>query len=86
MEKSILTTSEKEYLSNVIKPFRKKSPITIGKHVSGYVTDEEYIIIWVSDIDIPDLKETITFPYFKAGEMYRGMEVDKEYNLEELGL
>ena len=86
MKEPILTASEKEYLSNVIKPFRKKSPITIGKYVSGYVTDEEYIIIWVSDIDIPDLKETITFPYFKAGEMYRGMEVDKEYGLEELGL
>lgn len=86
MEGSILTASEKEYLSNVIKPFRKKSPITIVKYVSDYVTDEEYIIIWVSDIDNPNIKAIITFPLFKAGEMYRGMEVDKEYSLEELGL
>ena len=86
MEGSILTASEKEYLLNVIKPFRKKSPITIVKYVSDYVTDEEYIIIWVSDIDNPNIKAIVTFPLFKAGEMYRGMEVDKEYSLEELGL
>ena len=86
MKESILTASEKEYLSNVIKPFRKKSPITIGRYVSAYDTDEEYIIIWMSYIDNPNVKETITFPYFKAGEMYRGMEIDKEYSLEELGL
>lgn len=86
MENSILTASEKEYLSNVIKPFRKKSPITIAKYDSGYDTDEECIIIWVSNIDNPNIKGIISFPYFKAGEMYRGMEVDKEYGLEELGL
>lgn len=86
MEESILTASEKEYLSNVIKPFRKKSTITIAKYVSGYVADEEYIIIWLSNIDNPNIKAIISFPLFKAGEMYRGMEVDKEYSLKELGL
>lgn len=86
MENSILTASEKEYLSNVIKPFRKKSPITIAKYASDYVADEEYIIIWASDIDNPNIKGIISFPLFKAGEMYRGMEVDKEYSLKELGL
>lgn len=86
MEESILTASEKEYLSNVIKPFRKKSTITIAKYVSDYVADEEYIIIWLSNIDNPNIKAIISFPLFKAGEMYRGMEVDKEYSLEELGL
>ena len=29
---------------------------------------------------------TTTLPYFKKGTMYKGMEVDKEYSLEELGL
>lgn len=86
MEESILTASEKEYLSNVIKPFRKKSTITIAKYVSDYVADEEYIIIWLSNIDNPNIKAIISFPLFKAGEMYRGMEVDKEYSLKELGL
>lgn len=86
MEESILTASEKEYLSNVIKPFRKKSTITIAKYVSDYVVDEEYIIIWLSNIDNPNIKAIISFPLFKAGEMYRGMEVDKEYSLKELGL
>ena len=86
MKEPILTASEKECLSNVIKPFRKKSPITIAKHDSGYDPDAERIIIWVFNIDNPNIKEIITFPYFKTGEMYRGMEVDKEYGLEELGL
>jgi hypothetical protein len=28
----------------------------------------------------------ITFPYFDERELYKGMELDKEYSLEELGL
>lgn len=86
MKKPILTASEKEYLSNVIKPFRKKSPIAIGKHVSGYLADEEHIVIWMSNIDNPNIKETITSPHFKAGEMHRGMEADEECAPEDLGL
>ena len=83
MEESILTASEKEYLSNVIKPFRKKSTITIAKYVSDYVADEEYIIIWLSHIDN---SEYINFPYFEKGTMYVNMKVNKNYTLEELGL
>ena len=86
MKEPILTDSEKEYLSNVIKPFRKKSPITVEKHFGAWDDGKEGIIILVSKIDNPNLKEIISFPFFKAGEMYRGMEADKEYSLEELGL
>lgn len=86
MKESILTASEKEYLSNVIKPFRGKSPITVEKFGSGYLPDKAGIIIWIRHADNANIKETITFPYFEAGEMYRGMEVDREYSLEELGL
>ena len=82
----ILTASEKEYLSNVIKPFRGKSQITIEKHVWAWGDEKECIIIWVSNADNPNIKDIIDFPYFEAGGMYRGMEADKEYALEELGL
>lgn len=86
MKEPILTASEKEYLSNVIKPFRGKSPITVEKFGSGYLPDKAGIVIWIRHADNANVKDDITFPYFEAGEMYRGMEVDREYSLEELGL
>jgi hypothetical protein len=85
-EEPILTASEKEYLSNVIKPFRGKSPITVEKFGSGYLPDKEGIIIWIYHVDNANIKDAVFFPYFEAGEMYRGMEADREYSLEELGL
>ena len=73
----ILTDKEKAYLSAVIKPFRDKK-IIIGKlrHLFG---KEEYI--WI-DID----GEHLELPLFKKGEMYNGMEQNKFYKMEELGL
>ena len=42
--------------------------------------DMEYIMIVFNDlIEMP-------FPHFKKGKYYKGMEWDKEYSLEELGL
>ena len=85
-EEPILTASEKEYLSNVIKPFRGKSPITVEKSGGGYLPEKEGIIIWIYHADNANIKDAVDFPYFEAGEMYRGMEADREYSLEELGL
>lgn len=70
----ILTDKEKAYLSAVIKPFRKKVE-SIKKVNFG----EEYLKICLES-------ENISFPYFREGTMYRGMEADKEYTLKELGL
>ena len=75
-EQEILDDKEKEYLSNVIKPF--KSEVVAIKKNEGE-NNREYI-----EIDLGS--DDILFPYFKKGTMYRGMEVDKEYTLEELGL
>lgn len=86
MKEPILTASEKEYLSNVIKPFRGKSAITIGKYSWAYGNDKEYVAIIVTYADRADRQYIIGFPYFNSGEMYRGMEVDKEYAPEDLGL
>lgn len=74
---TILTKKEKAYLSAIIKPFRDKK-IMIGKlrHLFG---EEEYI--WI-DID----GYHFTLPHFKKGEMYKGMELNKFYTSEELGL
>lgn len=74
----ILDDKEREYLLAVIKPFRNKvSCISKQKNFDKLM---EFIHIDLSDGDVAD------FPNFKVGTMYTGMEVDKYYTLEELGL
>lgn len=73
----ILTDKEKTYLSAVIKPFRNDVEY-IEKRI--FSTGAEYIRICLTE------DETVNFPNFKRGTMYKGMEVDKDYTLEELGL
>ena len=73
----ILTDKEKAYLSAVIKPFRENTKY-IEKRF--FVLNSEYIMICFRN------HETLSFPTFKTGKMYKGMESDKEYTLEELGL
>ena len=76
ISKPALDDKEKEYLSNVIKPFRDKV-ISISKKSANY---GEFIDIVI------DEAEDIYLPYFKPGKMYQGIGVNREYTLEELGL
>ena len=72
----ILDDKEKEYLSNVIRPFRDKI-----EYIIKYETCKgEYICIRLKN------DEPILLPDFKENTMYKNMKVDKEYTLEELGL
>ena len=80
--KSILDDAEKKYLSAVIKPFRKHI-ITIRK-IQNYKYEFIEIVIYRTDEGVSC--EVISFPYFNKGKMYKGMEINKEYALEELGL
>ena len=73
---------EKEYLSAIIKPFRKII-VNVSKHRLN--NDLEYIAIRVKSLK-EDEEENMCFPAFKIGTMYKGMELDKKYSLEELGL
>lgn len=76
----ILDEKEKEYLSAVIKPFRKDIAY-IEKRI--YLLGSlffEYIRIYFKH------SETLLLPNFKKGTMYKGMALNKEYTLEELGL
>lgn len=82
LPKPILNDAEKEYLGNIIKPFRNRI-IWIGKSV--YIPGE-YIEIYLRHYDDGCSSYSIILPYFKKGTMYKGMELDKEYTLEELGL
>ena len=76
VEKEILDEKEREYLSSVIRPFRHKVEYIVK---FGY-PPEEYISIWLLHDEVIDL------PFFKKGTMYKGMEKDKKYTLEELSL
>ena len=74
-EAQILDDAEKRYLRGVIRPFRNEVK-SICK--LSYVS-EQIVIQMQSGIEIK-------LPCFKKGTMYQGMEEDKRYTLEELGL
>ena len=76
----ILNDEEKEYLSAVIKPFRKDVEYIMKLPKFEWIQEEIYIHIgrsWRGNIELPT---------FKKGAMYKGMEINKRYTLEELGL
>lgn len=76
VEKEILDDVEKEYLSAVIKPFKDRV-----KYINKWDCPiGEFIEIGISN------DAAIPFPNFKKGTMYKGMEVNKNYTLKELGL
>lgn len=76
----VLDEVEREYLSALIKPFRK-NVLYISKIEKGYEADTCFIAIELNGC------ERINLPYFniKSG-MYAGMKPFLKYSLEELGL
>lgn len=76
---NILDDVEKAYLSAVIKPFRKD--IECIKKIKTYYGEKEYICITTKEY-----YSYCELPAFEKGTMYKGMETDKAYILEELGL
>ena len=76
----ILDDVEREYLSAVIKPFRNKVK-KIAKISRIGQPEEQYIRIVLGELDF------MNFPNFNTNTgMYKGMEDDRLYSLEELGL
>ena len=78
-KQEILDKQEKEYLSNVIKPFKKRV-LRVIKHKSVSFSNKafEYLSLIIKDETDCDL------PTFEEGTMYKGMKLNKEYTLEEL--
>ncbi|MBF1085987.1 hypothetical protein [Solobacterium sp.] len=76
----ILTEKEKAYLSAVIKPFRKDIEYIEKRVFISNPLHSEYIRIYFK------YNETLLLPNFPRGTMYKGMELNEEYTLEELGL
>lgn len=73
----ILNDTEKEYLADVIRPFREEVA-TISKF--NTFDGRQYIYIKMKD------NHFATLPYFPKDIMYKGMKEGKHYSLEELGL
>lgn len=82
IEQPILDDVEKRYLENVLIPFKNRVMCIEKSEEFGY----EYIYIRVSLPIHAHGNTTCRFPYFDKGTMYKGMELYKKYNLEELGL
>lgn len=74
----ILNEVEKRYLRNFITPF--KDSIETIRRLYSPTKEKDYIQIRYRD-DRPT-----NFPYFESNTMYKCMELNKNYTLEELGL
>ena len=72
----ILDDAEKRYPSAVIRPFR--NDIKCITKYSGY--GREWLSFMLKN------KDVFCLPMFEPCTMYKGMEVDRKYTLEELGL
>lgn len=75
-KKQILDDKEKEYLWNIIKPFKDKVD-NICK--MSLTRAEEYI-----EIVMKYTEEEIDLPCFQKDKMYIGMEPNRKYTVEEL--
>ena len=82
----ILDEKEKEYLGNVIKPFRDRI-ISVVKNVACTAANAAYICIFVRpNVHMVFGDDTLRLPLFAKDTMYKNMQFDVEYTLEELGL
>lgn len=85
----ILDDKEKSYLLHIIKPFKKYVKYIVKIEMKG---QEKIRICYKDYLDKEKDSETLSnytffgLPTFKAGTMYRGMELNREYTLEELDL
>ena len=84
-EEPILDDVEKEYLSNIIKPFKDRVS-TISKHASINSTGVDcYIEIRVKRVG--NGYDFVSLPTFKPStKMYKNMKIGHIYSLEELNL
>lgn len=76
-KEEILDGVEKKYLANVIKPFRHK--------VKSIMKRIEYSSLCYIKICLKN-GNAAYLPSFEENSMYKGMEPNREYTLEELGL
>lgn len=76
-EPPILDEKEKEYLKAVVRPWRDK--IVFIYKFQNYLGERIGMSLKGNDT-------SIFFPFFEKGAMYAGMELERPYTLEELGI
>ena len=76
----ILDEIEKRYLENVLRPFKNRD-VVITKNSTYDNGRKEYL-----HIGMDNYNTEILLPNFKANTMYKGMELDIDYTLQELKL
>lgn len=78
MELPILSSDEREFLSNLLKAFKSvKGVIKCKDRIKGF----EFI-----RIETNSEEDNITLPSFVANKYYKNLQLDRLYTLEELGL
>jgi hypothetical protein len=77
-KKEILDKAEKEYLENLLRPFKSRIEY-IGKFEFDYC--KSFLLV-----EMKTLVDTFYLPNFETNKMYKGMEQGKNYTLKELGL
>ena len=82
LPKHPLDETEKEYLLNMIRPWKYKV-VSVTKYLGTGTPKEEFIqICYLQN----GYKYYISLPQFKKGVMYRGMELERDYSLDDLDL
>ncbi len=82
VEEPILDDTERKYLSGVIRPFRDRIIYITKEKIFSNIRHIEILTNSITGIN----SEEIKLPSFWEGTMYKGMELNKKYTLEELGL
>ena len=80
--KPILDDVEKEYLKAVFKPFASRIKCVKKQQCKEMWEGNEYIRVIMTH----PVADNAYLPVFKAGTMYKGMNPDQGYTLEELGI
>lgn len=85
-KESILDEKEKEYLNNIIKPFKHRVMYISKKHAC-LLPREEFIQIGIKCLNgTTIINEVINLPNFVESTMYKHMKPYYEYTMEELEL
>ncbi len=77
-KEEVLDETEKKYLTEVIRPFRKRIQFIQKRKEMTEINPYLRIVFENND--------KLVFPYITDNSMYKGMEVNKKYTLKELGL
>ena len=78
--KEILDDVEREYLKAVFKPFASRIELVKKQRCNEMWEGMEYIKVLMTN----PAGDSACFPIYKAGTMYKGMDPNKEYTLDEL--